>query len=290
MTKKHLLKRVFTILPGIALAFCAVSTTVALNSCGNSGANDSIVVVAGAASKEDLMKIVEGGWVNLNYGEALMRVHSPMFAAEAGRPVQEMHFDLTKMKGDTLFNRTGRVNYLPGERFDIVFGEENGSNVMMIYEGMAVNDPATLSYKINGDDTLLCVVRKGSNDSDWYTRVYRTAPIRAGISQNALEHYVNSSLFAGEWKATDGSMVTFSADGKVSGWSKWTWFNVEIDKYGTEIQPDVMSAYNDKMGATYVYTLDNDRLSIFEYDTNSEDGMWTRGDLVIELTRKHAGQ
>ncbi len=287
MKKNNPLKRVFTILPGVAIALCVATTNVLLISCNNSGSSDSTVVVAtGNATREDLMKIVEGGWVNVNYGDALMRVHSPMFAAEAGRPVQEMLFDLSKMKGDTLFNSTGRLNYLQGERFDVVFATENGANVMKIYEGMEMSDPATLTYKITGTDTMICVVHKSSNDSTWYTRVFHKAPIKAGIAQNALENFVNRSLFEGEWKTSDGSIVTFTADGKVSGWAKWTWFSVEIDKYGTEIQPDVMSAYNDKMGATYVYTLDNDRLSVYEYDTNADDGTWTRGNLVIEMTKK----
>jgi hypothetical protein len=61
---------------------------------------------------------------------------------------------------------------------------------------------------------------------------------------------------------------------------------VEIDKYGTEVQPDVMSAYNDKIGATYVYTIDNGRLSVYEYDTNANDATWTRGKLVAEFTKR----
>jgi hypothetical protein len=277
------------LLPGIAMVFGSVVMNVGLTSCGEPGDSDSTVVVSsGAASKEDLLKIIEGGWVNVNYEEALMRVHSPMFAAEAGRPVQEMMFNISQSKGDTVYNSTGRLNYLEGERFDVVFATEGGATVMKIYEGpgLDASDPISLTYKITGADTMLCVVKKNSNDSTWYRRTFRTAPQKAGIAQNALEHFVNQSLFAGDWKAQDGSTVTFSADGKVSGWSKWTWYSVEIDKYGSEIQPDVMSAYNDKMGATYVYTLDNNRLSIYEYDSSSEDGMWTRGELVIELTRK----
>jgi hypothetical protein len=281
------------LLPGIAIIAGSVLSMVSITSCGDPGDSDSAVVVsAGSASKEDLIRIIEGGWVNVNYEEALLRVHSPMFAAEAGRPVQELMFDPARMKGDTMINGTGRLNYLEGERFDVVFVSEGGGTVMKIYEGpgLEVSDPTTLTYKIAGGDTMLCVVKKTGNDSIWFRRTFHKAPQKSGIAQNALEHFVNQSLFAGEWKAQDGSIVTFTADGKVSGWAKWTWFSVEIDKYGSEIQPDVMSAYNDKMGATYVYTLDNDRLSIYEYDSNSEDGMWTRGKMVAELTKKHVVQ
>lgn len=270
-----------------------VVTNVGFTSCNGTTEGDSTIVVSnGNVSREDLLKIIDGGWVNLNYEEALLRVHSPMFAAEAGRPVQELMFDVSTMKGDTVFNNTGRLNYFQGERFDVVFANEGGSTTMKIYEGagLDVTDPATLTYKISGADTMLCVVKKIGNDSIWYRRTFHKAPLRAGIAQNALEHFVNQSLFAGEWKAQDGTTVTFSADGKVSGWAKWTWFSVEIDKYGSEIQPDVMSAYNDKMGATYVYTLDNERLSIYEYDSNTADGTWTRGELVIELMKKHVVQ
>lgn len=280
----------FRLIPGILLVIGSAVTNFSITSCNEPAANDSTVVAPdGSASKEDLMKIIEGGWVNADYGDALNRVHSPMFAAEAGRPVQEMMFVAANAKGDTVFNSTGRLNYLDGERFDVVFVQENGAVRMKIYEGASATNPAPvyLDYKITDDDTLLYTVNATTNDSVWYTREFYKAPQKAGIAQNALEHFVNRNLFAGEWKAEDGSTVTFSADGKVSGWAKWTWYSVEIDKYGSEIQPDVMSAYNDKMGATYVYTLDNDRLSIYEYASSPESNTWTRGKLVIELTKKN---
>lgn len=276
----------FRVIPGILLVIGLAVTNIGISSCNEAGPGDSTVVVTeGTASKEDLLKIIEGGWVNVDYGDALNRVHSPMFAAEAGRPVQEMMFEIANAKGDTVYNSTGRLNYFDGERFDVVLTEENGAVKMKIYEGAGVTSASYLNYKISGSDTMLFIVNPKNNDSIWYTREFHRAPQKAGVPQNALEHFVNRNLFAGEWKAADGSTVTFSADGKVSGWAKWTWYSVEIDKYGSEIQPDVMSAYNDKMGATYVYTLDNDRLSIFEYDSNSEDGMWTRGKLVAEFNR-----
>ena len=213
-----------------------------------------------------------------------------MFAAEAGRPVQEMLFDITNVKGDTVFNETGRLNYLDGERFDVVFYDEGGNARMKIYQGQGFDGakPVYLDYKIDAaeNDTMLFLVNSATNDTSWFRREFRKAPMKAGIAENALEHFVNRALFEGEWKTMDGAIVKFAANGTVTGWDKWTWFSVEIDKYGSEIQPDVMSAYNDKMGATYVYTLDNDRLVVYEYDSSSEDGMWTRGKMVIELMRK----
>lgn len=290
MTKKNPFSQTVKLIPGVLLVLASAITAVVYTSCGGKTADSTEVIADGSASREDLLKILEGGWVNVNYGEALNRVHSPMFAAEAGRPVQEMMFSISDVKGDTVYNGTGRLNYLDGERFDVVFTMEAGQTKMKIFEGPAYENqnPIYLNYKIADGDTILCVVNSKTNDSTWYTREFHKAPQKAGIEQNALEHYVNRNLFAGEWKDANGAVVTFAADGKVTGWAKWTWYSVEIDKYGSEIQPDVMSAYNDKMGATYVYTLDNNRLSIYEYDNNNGDGMWTRGKLVAELTRKVA--
>lgn len=278
-------------LPGLVLCFAAICSNVVISSCNEPTATDSTASTGhGTASKEDLLKIIEGGWVNEDYADALLRMHSPMFAAEAGRPVQEMLFNPSNIKGDTVFNETGRLNYLDGERFDVVFFDEGGNARMKIYQGAGfeASKPVYLDYKIDEveSDTMLCLVNTATNDTSWFRREFHKAPMKAGIAENALEHFVNRALFEGEWKSANGSVVTFSSNGTVTGWEKWTWFSVEIDKYGSEIQPDVMSAYNDKMGATYVYTLDNDRLSIYEYDSNSEDGMWTRGKMVIELTRK----
>lgn len=263
---------------------------IVLDSCTNPPAAETLVSPGkGLASREDLLKIIEGGWVNFEYEESILRVHSPMFAAEAGRPVQEMLFDISNVKGDTVFNGTGRLSYLQGERFDVVFYEEGGLTKMKIDQGKSYQPekPVFLDYSIDNDhDTVLLLINTASNDTAWFRREFRKAPVKAGIPLNALEHYVNRVLFQGEWKSADGKTVTFNANGTVSGWEKWTWFSVEIDKYGTEIQPDVMSAYNDKMGATYVYTLDNDRLSIYEYDSQDGDGTWTRGKVVAEFTRK----
>lgn len=265
----------------------ALAAGFTITACNGNPGNPSTPIDANAATKEELLKIIEGGWVNVEYEDALMRVHSPMMAAEAGRPVQEMLFDPSKMKGDTVYNGTSRLNYLDGERFDVVFVQEGSVARMNILQGAEHSgETSSLSYRISGNDTMLCVVKPKSNDSTWYRREFHKAPEKAGVAQNALEYFVNRALFAGEWKTEDGASVTFSADGKVTGWAKWTWFSVEIDKYGTEIQPDVMSAYNDKMGATYVYTLDNNRLSVYEYDARAEDGVWTRGKLVVEFTRK----
>lgn len=242
----------------------------------------------GTASREDLLKIIEGGWVNNDYEDALRRVNSPMFAAEAGRPVQEMMFDVANIKGDTVPNATGRLNYLDGERFDVIFFEEGGKTKMKIYQGRdyVESKPTYVDYSISGGDTILLVVNTANNQTTIFHREFRTAPMKNGIPENALEHFVNRTLFEGEWSTEDGKTVTFNANGTVTGWDKWTWFSVEIDKYGTEVQPDVMSAYNDKMGATYVYTIDNGRLSIYEYDSQGGDGAWTRGKLVAEFTRK----
>ena len=257
--------------------------------CGDTAVKEDPAPVKGNASREDLMKIIEGGWVNSDYADALNRVHSPMFAAEAGRPVQELMFEVGGMKGDTVVNSTGRLNYLTGERFDVVLFDENGVTKMKIYQGETGDfKPLFLDYTFEQgtNDTLLMIINPGSNDTTWFRREFHKAPAKAGIAQNALEHYVNRALFGGEWLDTEGNTVTFDPNGTVKGWDKWTWYSVEIDKYGTEIQPDVMSAYNDKFGATYVFTLDNDRLQIYEYDSEKGDAGWTRGKVVAEFKRK----
>ena len=99
-----------------------------------------------------------------------------------------------------------------------------------------------------------------------------------------LEFCVNNELLAGEWTSSSGQKVTFNPNGTVSGWDAWTMYSLEVDKFGIEVQPDVISAYNDKKGATYVYTLDNGKLSVYEYMSEGNEA-WTRGKLVAEFTR-----
>lgn len=271
------------------LPFLFIGGSSVFITCNSPKASDSIVSPGqGHASRPELLQILQGGWVNTEYAEALQRVHSPMFAAEAGRPVQEMMFDASHVKGDTVLNGTGRLNYLDGERFDVVFFDEGGVTKMRIEQGtFKPEKPVYLDYAIDQNrDTMLLLINAVNNDTSWFRREFRHAPAKAGIPQNAIEHHVNRSLFEGEWISDKGATVTFNANGTVTGWDKWTWFSVEIDKYGAEVQPDVMSAYSDKMGATYVYTLDNNLLTIYEYDSKTGDGTWTRGKMVVEFRRK----
>lgn len=276
-------------LASMAVIACLLSvTSISVSSCGEQTKGDTTQVVdKSAISREDVLHIIEGGWVNTEYAEALERVHSPMFAAESGRPVQEMYFDIYYVRGDTVVNGTGRLNYIEGERFDVVLFNKDGRTQMKIDQGGELTEkkPIYLDYEI-GEDTTLILISVANNDTTRFTREFRKAPKKADVPQNALEHFVNRVLFEGEWKATDGSVVTFGSNGTVSGWDKWTWFSVEIDKYGIETQPDVMSVYNSKIGATYVYTLDNDRLSVYEYGYATGSTQWTRGKLVMELVKK----
>jgi len=272
----------------IAIACFLSATTVSITSCDTPVASDSTQqTVKKNVSREELLKIIEGGWVNTEYIDALQRVNSPMFAAEAGRPVQEMAFDHNRMKGDTVYNTSGRLNYLDGERFDVILFEEGGGTHMKIYEGKTEKTPLSLDFSITGEDTMLLLINSSNSDTTFFAKQFHSSPKKGDVAVNALEYCVNNILFAGEWKnAANGSTVKFNANGTVTGWEKWTWFSVEIDKYGIEVQPDIISAYNDKLGATYVYTLDNDRLLIYKYDDDLEDGKWTRGDLVAEFNRK----
>lgn len=256
-----------------------------ISGCGDKSATDSTATVQGEAnSKEEILKIINGGWVSADYIDALHRVHSPMFAAEAGRPVQEMTFDVSKMKGDTVYNTSGRLNFIEGNRYDLVITETNNGVVLVINDGVDGNAEIKATYKISGSDTLLALINSATNDTNWYVNQYKTVPRKGDLPVSPLEYCVNNELLAGEWTSASGQKVTFNANGTVSGWDAWTMYSLEVDKFGVEVQPDVISAYNDKKGATYVYTLDNGRLSIYEYMSEGSEA-WTRGKLVAEFTR-----
>lgn len=259
--------------------------SVMISGCGDKTAADSTATVQGEANtKEEILKIINGGWVSADYIDALHRVHSPMFAAEAGRPVQEMTFDVSKMKGDTVYNTSGRLNFIEGNRYDLVITETNNGVVLLINDGVEGNAEIKATYKISGSDTLLALINTAKNDTNWYVNQYRAVPRKGDLPVSPLEYCVNNELLAGEWTSASGQKVTFNANGTVSGWDAWTMYSLEVDKFGVEVQPDVISAYNDKKGATYVYTLDNGRLSIYEYMSEGNEA-WTRGKLVAEFTR-----
>jgi hypothetical protein len=270
---------------GVALIL-STGSGMLISGCGTPSTTDSLKTENGMAqSREDVLKIINGGWVNVEYVDALHRVHSPMFAAEAGRPVQEISFDVTKMKGDTVYNTSGRLNFIEGDRFDLVISNGNNGLLLTINDGIEGNAEIKAGYKIADGDTLLSLINTANNDTTWFVNQYKVVPRKADLPVSPLEYCVNNELLSGEWKSSSGQTVTFHPNGTVTGWDAWTMYSLEVDKFGVEIQPDVISAYNDKKGATYVYALDNGKLSVYEYMSEGEEA-WTRGKLVQEFTRK----
>lgn len=269
----------------IGLFLLAGGGSMMISGCGDKAKTDSTAVIQGEAnSKEDVLKILNGGWVNAEYVDALKRVHSPMFAAEAGRPVQELNFDISKMKGDTVYNSSGRLNFIEGTRYDLIVTESANGVLISVNDGIEGNGEIKVTYKLTNDDTLLAFINSKNNDTTWYTNQFKTVPRKGDLPVSPLEFCVNNELLAGEWTSSSGQKVTFNANGTVTGWDAWTMYSLEVDKFGIEVQPDVISAYNDKKGATYVFTLDNGKLSVYEYMSEATE-TWTRGKLVAEFTR-----
>jgi hypothetical protein len=251
--------------------------------------NAGAAVPSADTSVSQLLKIIEGGWVNEDYIRALEKYRSPMDAAKAGLPVREMAFDISQLEGDTLVNALGRIGYNEDQHFDVIFVHgANGSLAMKIGEHKNYQQgELTLSYAIEEKDTLLLLdIRNGNSTQVFrFRREFRLFPETGKTFYTALEHYVNRRLFAGNWEL-DGQTVSFDATGSVKNFRNFKRYSVTTDTGYPDSRPDEISFYGDSSGVTMTFTLREGILDLYELH-DSEDGLsFSRGKLLARLRRK----
>jgi hypothetical protein len=251
------------------------------------------------SSKQRLMKIIEGGWVNEDYMNALVKYRSPLYASKFGLPEREMAFDISDLDGDTLINALGRVNSHKERRFGVVFTRRNDGRIaMQIDEGDYQPGPVlNLNYAIEGKDTVLLLTATGEKTTtSRFHRQFRKFPEADEIQVNALEYYVNRQLFAGDWEIVfsadrkeTGRIVSFNGEGQVKNFSFYKRFSITTEEGNRGTRPDEISFYNDSTGVKYAFTLnDIDHLQLYELHEARDGVELSRGKQVYILQRKPA--
>jgi hypothetical protein len=238
-------------------------------------------------SKQRLLKIIEGGWVNEAYIDAFGRYNSPMAAASHGLPQQQMAFDISRLEGDTLINVHGRLNYNESQRFDVVFyRKKNGAVGMMIDENRNyIAATLLLDYTIEDKDTILLLTIPDEKAAGTYRfrRTFRRFPESDDVPLTAMELFANTKLFAGNWKMGNET-ISFEPTGRVNFHEYKRYAVTTVEEY-TSSRPDEITFYNDTSGVTYAFTSNHGKVQLYEVE-ESNDGMTiTRGKMVGELER-----
>lgn len=264
-------------------------------SCGNSpaeisGKTDSSEInsFVSDSSKKRLLQIVRGGWINEEYISALARYRSPMDAASFGLPEQQMAFDVSELRGDTLNNFYGRVNYHEGQRFEIVFYKKpDGQTGMYINEaGEYVADPMQLNYEIDNTDTVLLLTIAGEeNKTLRYRREFHEFVEKDEMVLPAIELHINRNYFAGHWK-NGNTVLELDEYGQVINFNGYKRYAVSfIDDY-PQSRPDEITFYNDTAGVTYAYTMKDRNLNLYELHQSADGMEISRGKLVYVFKRE----
>ncbi|MBI3512142.1 MAG: hypothetical protein HY064_15900 [Bacteroidetes bacterium] len=252
----------------------------------NSQLPDNNLQVVPDSAKQYLLKIIEGGWVNVEYEDTFYRYHSPMFAARYGLPVQQLAFDISRLDHDTLENAYHRYTYSASERFDLVFKNENGKIKMIPRPDAAVKLPMEeLKYQVKGGDTTLQLVI--GNKMYSYRRVFRQFPESENIHPTALDYFANSILADVIWKSGN-KYIHFNIDGTISNFRSYNRYSIKVKDDHPQSQPDEITFYNDNTAVTYAFVLNTTPRLLFDlelYDLKeSKDGLeFTRGKLVTAL-------
>jgi hypothetical protein len=254
-----------------------------LFSCGNETKPAISVNEKQMQDKKELLRIIEGGWVNEEYIQALKKYQSPMAAASYGLPVPQMAYDISKLEGDTLVNLLGRFHHPEADRFKLVFYSiGNGKMGMRTFE--LPNDPSrfVLNYQIDLVDTTLELI--GDSIHAQYNRVFRQFPQRDGIILTATELCVNQELFAGKW-LLNGDTVVLTEYGQISNMKRYSRYSIATSSEYPKSNPDEISFYNDSAGVNYAWILKGKDLELYEMERNRYRLTLNRGRLVYTMRK-----
>lgn len=258
-------------------------------SCGNDSGNSSerkdtteTVSHIPDAEKTQLLQIIRGGWLNEEYIFSLEKYHSPMDAAPSGLPVQQMAFDISDLKGDTLINFGGRYFYHEGECFEVIFYRKaDGKTGMKINENRNyISKPLELDYEISETDTILLLTISGNeNKTLRFRRVFAEFKEKDELFLPAIELYINRNYFAGEWKNGNQTMQ-LTEYGQVRNFKNYKRYSVSYTDAYPQSRPDEITFYNDTAGTTFAYSLKEGNLKLYELFESNDGTVMERGRLV----------
>lgn len=214
--------------------------------------------------------IINGIWVKADYIEKIKQTKSPLEASGLTDDIMTMIIYADSVKNDSLIVASGCGNH-EGCNVTIKFtpGKTPSS---ILFNG---ND---LTYRIaNGDTTLYINEPPLAGKNKRLVKYIKSSVTRPTELGSGLYRMVNQALVAGKYNMTDSagtvSKVSFSADGKVTGFLNASDYYINID-----LNDDVMDNLDEiifdpmqnKARLSYTYKIVADTLKLYSIQANAD--------------------
>jgi len=230
--------------------------------------------------------IVQGVWVKADYVEKVIKTKSPLAASDLAAWITTFYVNTDEITGDSIKFIAGYGNHDSG---DVTIKFQAGKT-----PGTILFNGQDLSYSIENGVTTLLVPQYNETKK----RYFKTKFIRILKKQPdnnlgyGLYNYINKSLVAGNYELTDSlgstSKISFSEDGKVSGFLACKSYDINID-LNSDVNDnlDEISFNTDaKRLLSYSFKIIADTLKLYETGENADSTELVLGKLKYKLVRQ----
>jgi hypothetical protein len=253
-------------------------------------AKDSTINTQSVNQAQALIKrfkpIIQGVWVEKDYIDKIIKTRSPLASEDKVGYITTMYINTDHINGDSLIVPTGDNH--EGSQITIKFYPGKTPSSIRISEG------GELGYTTEKGDTIMFYTRL----DDQTKKIIKTEFIKVLNKQPdddlgyGLNYAINKSLIAGNYILTDtlnsNVKVTFTNDGKVSGFLNHSKYKINIDLNTDpmdnldEINFDISS----KRPASFSYKFNGDTLNLYDAYPNADSTQLILGKRIYKLIRQ----
>lgn len=284
------MKRIFILFLLIVLmgACKSNSSNSSKDSLNNTSANNS---KPSDAEIQALIKkfkpIIEGAWVKADYIEKIAKTKSPLVASDLATWITAFNIDTKKIKGDSIKFLAGYGNHDSG---DVTIKFRQGkTNETILFNGQ------DMSYSIENGESYLLLPQFDEQKKQYFTTKFKRIS-KKQIGENlgdGLYQYVNKVIVAGNYNLIDSASttqkITFSDDGKLSGFFDFTNYQINIDlnsEPNDNLDEIFLMDHNHKRHSSYSFKVIADTLKLYETKENADSTELVLDKLKYKLVRQ----
>jgi hypothetical protein len=230
--------------------------------------------------------ILQGVWVKADYLEKIKKTKSPLASDNLAQGMTVSYINTDSIKMDSLIVPDGADNH-DGSYWTLYFRKGKKKNSLLIGGG-------ELTYTINQKDTSLSIIQFNEEKKQLvtikYIRTYKVAP--GNDFANGIDYYINKILIAGKYNLYDDtgliSKMEFKEDGKVSGFSNFKTYNINIDMHSdTQASLDeIFFQGENKLYGSFAFKFNADTLNLYTKKDNTDSISLSIDKLKYKLVRE----
>ncbi|WP_426670866.1 hypothetical protein ACPPVU_06450 [Mucilaginibacter sp. McL0603] len=235
--------------------------------------------------------IIQGVWVKKDYIDKVIKTKSPLAAIDECRGITIMYINTDHIKGDSLQFIAGYFNHDSGNVTIQFKPGKNPSTILFNNED--------LSYSIENGDTTITVFQYDNQKklivkAKFIKALNRQSDDDLGYGMNYM---IDKGIFSGNYILTDStgsvSKISFTNDGKVSGFLNFSEYNINIDLNNDAMDNLDMIFFRDKKKTAdnnfhgdYSFKLNSDTLSLFDTHPNVDSSELILGKRIYKLVKQ----